>query len=293
VESEYKCENIWVPQSGTRLGIPLTLIYKNDMFVQDGTMPLYLYGYGSYGLSIENTFDYKILPLLDRGYIYAIAHIRGGSELGYDWYLDGKMYNKLNTFNDFIRCTEFMIQQNYTKEKHIVIEGRSAGGLLIGATITMRPDLYKIAVLGVPFVDVLNTMSDSTIPLTIEEWTQWGNPNIKSDYDYVICLGVLQHTPSPEESMKSLFDMVRPGGAMVIDHYPWNWRIIMPTPLGESISLYRLIILLLPNSKRFKFVENITKFWFFLSFIFSFNSKSNFPRLSYYRLRVCLPYLNK
>jgi oligopeptidase B len=185
VESEYKCENIWVPQAGTRLGIPLTLIYKKDLFVKDGSMPLYLYGYGSYGICIENTFDYKILPLLDRGFIYAVAHIRGGSELGYNWYLDGKMYNKLNTFDDFIRCTEFMIQQNYTRSKQIVIEGRSAGGLLIGATITKKPDLYKIAVLGVPFVDVLNTMSDSTIPLTIEEWTQWGNPNELDDFNYI------------------------------------------------------------------------------------------------------------
>jgi len=184
-ESLYECKNIWVPQEGTRLGIPLTLIYKKDKFIQDGSMPLYLYGYGSYGYSIDNMFSYKILPLLDHGYIYAIAHIRGGSELGYDWYMDGKMYNKLNTFNDFIRCSEFMIQEKYTKEKNIVIEGRSAGGLLIGACITMKPELYKVAILGVPFVDVLNTMADSKIPLTIEEWTQWGNPNETKDYEYM------------------------------------------------------------------------------------------------------------
>ncbi len=184
-ESLYESKNIWVPQEGTRLGIPLTLIYKKDKFIQDGSMPLYLYGYGSYGHSIDNMFNYKILPLLDHGYIYAIAHIRGGSELGYDWYMDGKMYNKLNTFNDFIRCTEFMIQEKYTKEKNIVIEGRSAGGLLIGACITMKPELYKVAVLGVPFVDILNTMADSKIPLTIEEWTQWGNPNESKDYQYM------------------------------------------------------------------------------------------------------------
>lgn len=181
----YASERLWVPQKGTKLGIPVSIIYKKDKLVKDGTMPLYLYGYGSYGHTVNTTFSYKILPLLDRGYIYAIAHVRGGSFLGYDWYLQGKMKTKMNTFDDFISCAEFMINNKYTSIKNIVIEGRSAGGLLVGASVTMRPDLFKTVIPGVPFIDVLNTMSDSKIPLTVEEWTQWGNPNEKEDYEYM------------------------------------------------------------------------------------------------------------
>jgi oligopeptidase B len=180
-ESLYECKRLWVPHEG----IPISIVYKKDKFIQDGTMPLYLYGYGSYGRTVDPNFSYKILPLLDRGYIYAIAHVRGGSFLGYDWYLQGKMFNKMNTFNDFIMCAEYMIEEKYTSKKNIVTEGRSAGGLLIGATVTMRPDLFKTVIPGVPFIDVINTMSDSKIPLTIEEWTQWGNPNEEKDYEYM------------------------------------------------------------------------------------------------------------
>jgi oligopeptidase B len=180
-ESLYECKRIWVPPEG----IPISIVYKKEKFIQDGSMPLYLYGYGSYGNTVNPNFSYKILPLLDRGYIYAIAHVRGGSFLGYNWYLQGKMFNKMNTFNDFIKCVEYMIKEKYTSKKNIVTEGRSAGGLLIGATVTMRPDLFKTVIPGVPFIDVINTMSDSTIPLTIEEWCQWGNPNEKKDYEYM------------------------------------------------------------------------------------------------------------
>jgi len=180
-ESLYECKRLWVPHEG----IPISIVYKKDKFIKDGSMPLYLYGYGSYGHTVDPNFCYKILPLLDRGYIYAIAHIRGGSFLGYDWYLQGKMFNKMNTFNDFIKCAEYMIEEKYTNKRNIVTEGRSAGGLLIGATVTMRPDLFKTVILGVPFIDVINTMSDSKIPLTIEEWTQWGNPNEEKDYEYM------------------------------------------------------------------------------------------------------------
>jgi len=184
-ESLYECKRIWVPQEGTKHGIPISIVYRKDKFIQDGTMPLYLYGYGSYGHTVDPNFSYKILPLLDRGYIYAIAHVRGGSFLGYDWYLQGKMFNKMNTFNDFIKCAEYMIEEKYTSKKNIITEGRSAGGLLIGATVTMRPDLFKTVIPGVPFIDVINTMSDSKIPLTIEEWCQWGNPNEEKDYEYM------------------------------------------------------------------------------------------------------------
>ncbi len=182
-ENLYVCKRLWIPHDN--IHIPVSIVYRKDMFKQDGSMPLYLYGYGSYGYTVDTTFSYKILPLLDRGYLYAISHVRGGSFLGYDWYLQGKMRNKLNTFRDFIRCAEYMIDEKYTSIKNIVTEGRSAGGLLIGATVTMRPDLFKTVIPGVPFIDVLNTMSDSKIPLTVEEWTQWGNPNEKEDYEYM------------------------------------------------------------------------------------------------------------
>jgi oligopeptidase B len=182
-ETLYECKRLWVQQENIK--IPVSIVYRKDKFKQDGSMPLYLYGYGSYGHTVDTTFSYKILPLLDRGYLYAIAHVRGGSFLGYDWYLQGKMNTKMNTFKDFIRCAEYMIEENYTQVKNIVTEGRSAGGLLIGATVTMRPELFKTVIPGVPFIDVLNTMSDSKIPLTVEEWTQWGNPNEKDDYEYM------------------------------------------------------------------------------------------------------------
>lgn len=173
----YTSKRIWVPQPGTKLGIPVSIVYRTNMLKSDKSNPLYLYGYGSYGMTINPSFDTKILPLLDRGYIYAIAHVRGGSFLGYDWYENGRMEKKMNTFKDFIRCAEYFKESGMINPNRVVIEGRSAGGLLVGASVALRPDLYWIAIPGVPFVDVLNTMSDSTIPLTTEEWTQWGNPN--------------------------------------------------------------------------------------------------------------------
>jgi len=187
-ETLYECKRLWVPQEGTRLGIPVSIVYMKDKYKQDNTNPLYLYGYGSYGSTVEPEFDYELLPMLNAGFVYAIAHVRGGSFLGYDWYLDGKMLNKMNTFKDFIRCAEYLGDKNtgICDSKKIVIEGRSAGGLLIGAVTTMRPELFWISIPGVPFVDVMNTMSDSTIPLTTEEWTQWGNPNESEGYHNLI-----------------------------------------------------------------------------------------------------------
>ncbi len=187
---EYHSERIWVKlpeESGGKiwpLGIPVSIIYKKDVWVKNGTKPLYLYGYGSYGHTVEPNFDFKILPLLERGWAYAIAHVRGGSFVNYAWYEDGRLGNKLNTFNDFITVAEYLKSNGYCSD--ITIEGRSAGGLLVGACMVMRPDLFHNVIAGVPFLDVMNTMCDSTIPLTVEEWTQWGNPNIKSDFDYMI-----------------------------------------------------------------------------------------------------------
>ncbi len=191
-ETLYECKRIWAPQEDTKLGIPISIVYRKDKYNQDNTNPLYLYGYGAYGSIVEPEFDYEILPLLNAGFVYAIAHVRGGAFLGYDWYLGGKMFKKMNTFTDFITCAEYLGNNTsgVCDPRKIAIEGRSAGGLLIGAVTVMRPDLFWISIPGVPFVDVMNTMSDSTIPLTTEEWTQWGNSNEVDGYH-----NLLQYCP--------------------------------------------------------------------------------------------------
>ena len=183
-DSLYETDRIFAP-GYDGVNIPISLIYRKDMMKRDGSNPLYLYGYGSYGITVEPNFRSSILPLLNRGFIYAIAHVRGGSFLGYDWFQSGKMKHKLNTFKDFISCAEHFIQEKYTAANMITIEGRSAGGLLVGAALTMRPDLFRTVIAGVPFVDVMNTMCDPSIPLTIPEWEQWGNPNEQEYYDYI------------------------------------------------------------------------------------------------------------
>jgi oligopeptidase B len=144
-----------------------------------------LYAYGSYGVSIAPTFSASRLPLLDRGAVYAIAHIRGGGELGEPWRDAGRMMNKINTFTDFIAAAEYLIAQKYTSANRLVIQGRSAGGMLMGAVTNMRPDLFKAAIAEVPFVDILSTMLDATLPLTTSEYIEWGNPNEKPAYDYM------------------------------------------------------------------------------------------------------------
>jgi oligopeptidase B len=144
-----------------------------------------LYGYGAYGLSSEPNFGSDRLSLLDRGMIYAIAHIRGGGDLGKRWHEDGRLMKKKNTFTDFIACAETLIAQGHTAVDRLAIEGRSAGGLLIGAVLNMRPDLFTVALGGVPFVDALNTMLDPTLPLTVGEYEEWGNPQEKPAYDYI------------------------------------------------------------------------------------------------------------
>jgi oligopeptidase B len=146
---------------------------------------LFLYGYGAYGLGEEARFDSNLISLVDRGMIYAIAHIRGGNELGKQWYEDGKLMKKKNTFNDFIDSAEYLISNNWTSKDRLLISGASAGGLLVGPVINMRPDLFKAAHLDVPFVDIMNTMWDESLPLTTEEYLEWGNPHEKSAYSYM------------------------------------------------------------------------------------------------------------
>ncbi len=164
--------------------VPISLVYKKGT-KKDGTAPMHLYAYGSYGASMDAAFGSARLSLLDRGFIYAIAHIRGGEEMGRQWYEDGKMFKKKNTFTDFIDCAEYLIAQQYTSKEHLYASGASAGGLLMGAIINMRPDLFNGVIAGVPFVDVINTMSDASIPLTTNEYDEWGNPAIKEQYEYM------------------------------------------------------------------------------------------------------------
>jgi oligopeptidase B len=182
--SNYTSERAFaVASDGTR--IPLSIVYRKGVKL-DGSAPLLLYGYGSYGISISPTFSSNRLSLLDRGVVYVIAHIRGGGELGEEWREAGRMMNKINTFTDFIASAEYLVKNKYTSSDHLVIQGGSAGGLLMGAVTNMRPDLFKAVVAQVPFVDVINTMLDASLPLTTSEWIEWGNPNEKPAYDYMI-----------------------------------------------------------------------------------------------------------
>jgi oligopeptidase B len=181
--SDYVTERLFATaKDGTK--IPISIVYKKG-FKKDGTAPLHLYGYGSYGASMDASFSSGRLSLLNRGFAFAIAHIRGGQEMGRYWYEDGKMMKKKNTFTDFIDCAEFLLANKYTTKEHLYTSGGSAGGLLMGAVVNMRPDLWHGVILAVPFVDVINTMSDASIPLTTNEYDEWGNPANKESYMYM------------------------------------------------------------------------------------------------------------
>lgn len=182
-KKNYKSERLFATaKDGTK--VPLSAVYRKGTKL-DGSAPLLLYGYGSYGYSISPTFSSSRLSLLDRGVIYVIAHIRGGGELGEEWRDAGRMMKKINTFTDFIDSAEYLVKGKYTSSDRLVIQGGSAGGLLMGAVTNMRPDLFKAVVAQVPFVDVLNTMLDASLPLTTSEYIEWGNPNEKAAYDYM------------------------------------------------------------------------------------------------------------
>jgi len=179
----FETERIFaIANDGTK--VPISLVYKKGL-VKNGQNPLLLYGYGSYEASMSPAFISHRLSLLERGFVYAIAHIRGGGEMGRHWYEQGKMFHKRNTFTDFIACAEHLIAEKYTSSQKLAIFGRSAGGLLMGAVVNMRPDLFKVVTAQVPFVDVINTMLDASIPLTTSEYKEWGNPNHKAEYDYI------------------------------------------------------------------------------------------------------------
>ena len=170
--------------------IPLTIVHKKGLEL-DGSNPAFVYGYGSYGHGMSPYFSSSKFALIERGFVYCIAHIRGGDEKGHSWYLAGKLNNKLNTFNDYIDSCEYLIDKKYTAKKLIAANGGSAGGLLMGAVTNMRPDLFKVVVADVAFVDVINTISDDSLPLTPPEWEEWGNPiESKEDFNYM-----LQYSP--------------------------------------------------------------------------------------------------
>lgn len=180
---KYVSERIYVPSPDGRL-IPVSLVYRRERRQSSGN-PCLLTGYGAYGSSSDPNFSPFRLSLLDRGFIYAIAHVRGGQEQGRRWYQEGKMLQKKNTFSDFIACAEHLIAQGYTRPQLLCIQGGSAGGLLIGAVVNQRPDLFRAALMDVPFVDVINTMLDPTIPLTTAEYQEWGDPRVKEQYEYI------------------------------------------------------------------------------------------------------------
>jgi oligopeptidase B len=183
-KSLYKVERFMMP-ARDGVAIPVTVTYRKDKF-KAGENPLFVYGYGSYGIPMDDYFQPLRLPLLDRGVVYAVSHIRGGGEMGEPWHDAGKMMTKRNTFTDFIDTTEDLLAKGYGKKGRVGIEGGSAGGMLMGAVTNMRPDLFKVVLCEVPFVDVMNTMLDPTLPLTVTEYEEWGNPNEKPAFDYML-----------------------------------------------------------------------------------------------------------
>ena len=180
----YASERLWIAASdGTH--VPVSLVYRRDRFHKDGAAPLYVYGYGSYGYPLPIGFSPARLSLLDRGLVIAFAHIRGGGEMGDPWHDSGKMMQKRNTFTDFIDVVESLVAQGYGASDRVAIEGGSAGGLLLGAVVNLRPELFRAVLSHVPFVDVMNTMLDASLPLTIAEYEEWGNPNEPEAFAYM------------------------------------------------------------------------------------------------------------
>jgi oligopeptidase B len=211
--SQYAVERFMAPaRDGAQ--VPVSVLLRKGTPL-DGSHPLLLYGYGSYGLTLEPTFNSNVLSLVDRGFIYAIAHVRGGQEMGRGWYDDGKMMHKQNTFVDFIDVAQELVRRRYTATDRLVANGGSAGGLLMGAVANLRPDLFKAIVADVPFVDVINTMLDASLPLTAQEWEQWGNPNLPEQYAYM-------RNYSPYDNV----------GARA---YPW---MLVTTSLNDSQVMY-------------------------------------------------------
>jgi oligopeptidase B len=207
--SRYEVRRAMAPgRDGTP--VPVSILVKKGV-ERNGQSPLLLYAYGSYGATTEPTFRSGVFSLVDRGFVYAIAHIRGGQEMGRGWYDDGKMLTKRNTFYDFEDVAEWLVQERYTSTDRLVANGGSAGGLLMGVVANERPDLFRAIVADVPFVDVINTMLDASLPLTAQEWLQWGNPQVKQEYEYL-------KTYSPYENVRA-------------QRYPW---LLVTSSLNDS-----------------------------------------------------------
>jgi len=181
--ADYTMTRVWAT-AADGAQVPISLAHRKGLPL-DGNNPTLMRGYGAYGATWDAYFDANRISLLERGFVVAIAHIRGGSELGREWYLQGKLLHKLNSFTDFIACAETLITQGYTRPEKMVAQGRSAGGLLMGAVANLRPDLFAGIIAGVPFVDVISTMLDPSIPLTTMEYTEWGDPAIPEQYAYM------------------------------------------------------------------------------------------------------------
>ena len=212
--ANYASERLWI-EAAEGVKVPVSLVYRRDSFRRDATSPLYIYGYGSYGYALPVGFSPTRLTLLDRGVVLVYAHIRGGGELGDPWHDAGKMRVKKNTFTDFIAVTEALVKQGYGDSSRIAIEGGSAGGLLMGAVVNLRPDLFRVVLSHVPFVDVMNTMLDASLPLTVAEYEEWGNPNQAGDFEYMV-----SYSP---------YDNLRPGT------YP---AMLVKTSLNDSQVMY-------------------------------------------------------
>lgn len=213
---DYIVERLWATaKDGVK--VPMAIVYKKGL-KKDGTNPALIYSYGSYGMSSDVYFSASIYSLIDRGFVYAIAQIRGGSDLGEQWYEDGKLLNKKNSFTDFIACSEKLINDGYTSSNKLAAMGGSAGGLLMGAVVNSRPDLYQTIVSQVPFVDVINTMLDETLPLTTGEYEEWGNPNVEEYYNYI-----LSYSPYDNITAQEYPNMLVTGGindSQVLFHEP-------------------------------------------------------------------------
>lgn len=213
---DYKVERLWAT-APDGVEVPMAIVYKKGL-KRDGTNPALLYSYGSYGISSDVYFSASMYSLIDRGFVYAIAQIRGGSDLGEQWYEEGKLLNKKNTFIDFIACSEKLIHDGYTSPDKLAAMGGSAGGLLMGAVVNMRPDLYRTIVSQVPFIDVINTMLDDTLPLTTGEYEEWGNPNEEEYYNYI-----LSYSPYDNISAQDYPNILITGGindSQVLFHEP-------------------------------------------------------------------------
>jgi oligopeptidase B len=234
-KNNYATERIMVPARDGKQ-VPMSIVYRKDKFKKDGSMPGWIYGYGSYGSSMEATFNSNRISLLDRGFVYAIAHIRGGQEMGGEWYEDGKMLNKKNTFYDFIDCSKWLQDNQYVAKDKLFASGGSAGGLLIGAVVNMAPELYRGVIAAVPFVDVITTMMDEAIPLTTFEWLEWGNPNIQEQYEYM-----LSYSPYDNVESKAYPHMLVTTGlhdSQVQYWEPAKWVALLRTKKTDQNNLF-------------------------------------------------------